>query len=71
MRKYFYLIAALTITSSCNSDDVITEELEDHYRAKTETSVAEQTIIFEYTPAPGQFINETNTGGSFHEKRKN
>ena len=63
MRKYFYLIAALTITSSCNSDDVITEELEDHYRAKTETSVAEQTIIFEYTPAPGQFINETNTGG--------
>ena len=63
MRKYFYLIAALTITSSCNSDDVITEELEDHYRAKTETSVAEQTIIFEYTPAPGQFINETKTGG--------
>ena len=63
MRKYFYLIAALTITSSCNSDDVITEELEDHYRAKTETSVAEQTIVFEYTPAPGQFINETNTGG--------
>ena len=63
MRKYFYLIAAIAITSSCNSDDVITEELEDHYRAKTETSVAEQTIIFEYTPAPGQFINETKTGG--------
>ena len=63
MRKYFYLIVAIAITSSCNSDDVITEELEDHYRAKTETSVAEQTIIFEYTPAPGQFINETKTGG--------
>ena len=63
MRKYFYLIAAIAITSSCNSDDVITEELEDHYRAKTETSVAEQTVVFEYTPAPGQFINETKTGG--------
>ena len=63
MRKYFYLIAAIVITLSCNTDDVITEELEDHYRAKTATSVAEQTIVFEYTPAPGQFINETKTGG--------
>ena len=63
MKKYIYLLAAIAITSSCNSDDVITEELKDHYRAKTETSVAEQTIVFEYTPAPGQFINETKTGG--------
>ena len=63
MKKYIYLLAAIAITSSCNSDDVITEELKDYYRAKTETSVAEQTIVFEYTPAPGQFINETKTGG--------
>ena len=65
MKKYIYFASAITLlaTSSCNTDDVITEELEDHYRAKTETSVAEQTIVFEYTPAPGQFINETKTGG--------
>ena len=63
MKKYIYLLAAILITSSCNTDDVITEELEDHYRAKTTTSVAEQTIVFEYTPAPGQFINETKTSG--------
>lgn len=63
MKKYFYLLVAILITSSCNTDDVITETLEDHYRAKTEISVAEQTIVFEYTPAPGQFINETKTGG--------
>ena len=63
MKKYFYLLAAIVITSSCNSDDVITEELKDHYRAKTEISVAEQSVVFEYTPAPGQFINETKTGG--------
>ena len=63
MKKYIYLIATIIITSSCNTDDVITEKLEDHYRAKTETSVAEQTVVFEYTPAPGQFINETKTGG--------
>ena len=63
MKKYIYLIATIIITSSCNTDDLITEKLEDHYRAKTETSVAEQTVVFEYTPAPGQFINETKTGG--------
>lgn len=63
MKKYIYLLATVIITSSCNTDDVIMEELEDHYRAKTATSVAEQTIVFEYTPAPGQFINETKTGG--------
>lgn len=57
------LLSAILITSSCNTDDVITEELADYYRAKTETSMAEQTIVFEYTPAPGQFINETKTGG--------
>lgn len=63
MKKYICIISAILITSSCNTDEVITEELEDHYRAKTSTSVAEQTKVFEYTPAPGQFINELKTGG--------
>ena len=64
MKKIIYIVTLMAfITSSCNTDDVITEELKDHYRAKTETSVAEQTVVFEYTPAPGQFINETKTGG--------
>ena len=63
MKKYFYILTVVALFSSCNTDDVITEELEEHYRAKTETSVAEQTVVFEYTPAPGQFINETKTGG--------
>lgn len=63
MKKFIYLSALIAFTSSCNTDDVITEELEDYYRAKTEASVAGQTVVFEYTPAPGQFINETKTGG--------
>ena len=64
MKKYIYFASAIALlTTACNTDDVITEELEDHYRAKTEASVAVQTKVFEYTPAPGQFINETKTGG--------
>ena len=64
MKKYIFFATVLAmIITSCNTDGEITEELEDHYRAKTETSVAEQTKVFEYTPAPGQFINETQTGG--------
>ena len=42
MKKYISLLVTIIIASSCNTDDVITEELEDHYRAKTSTSVAEQ-----------------------------
>ena len=63
MKKYLYLALAATLMVSCNTDNEITEELENYYRAKTATSIAEQTIVFEYTPAPGQFINETKTGG--------
>jgi len=63
MKKYIYLAASIALMASCNTDNEITEELEDHYRAKTEASAAGQTVVFEYTPAPGQFINETKTGG--------
>ena len=33
------------------------------YRAKSSTSSANWSKVYEYTPAPGQFINETKTGG--------
>ena len=33
------------------------------YRPKTATSNANCDIVYEYMPAPGQFINETKTGG--------
>ena len=52
------------ITSSCNKDDVIEATYEEnHYRAKSENSSAEWSKVFEYTPAPGQFIGDTKTGG--------
>ena len=51
------------ITSSCNKDGVITQPIEDHYRAKTSSSKADWSAVYDYTPAPGQFIGDTRTGG--------
>ena len=63
MKKFLYLLVFVLVASSCNKDEVITTEVEQFYRAKKSTSVAQWTTVFEYTPAPGQFINETKTGG--------
>ncbi len=58
------MFVVLVIASSCNIDDVVTITLEDRfYRAATPSSVAQWDKVYEYTPAPGQFINETKTGG--------
>ena len=59
-------IFAAVICSSCNIDDYITDGKDysaTHYRPATQSSSPYCTKVFEYTPAPGQFINETKTGG--------
>ena len=59
-------IFAAAICSSCNIDGYITDGKnydESYYRPATQSSSPYCTKVFEYTPAPGQFINETKTGG--------
>ena len=59
-------IFAVAICSSCNIDEYITDGKdysESYYRPATQSSSPYCTKVFEYTPAPGQFINETKTGG--------
>lgn len=65
MRPFrFICVLMIVIASSCNKDDVITISLgDDNYRAATDSSRAECSKVFEYTPAPGQFIGDTRTGG--------
>jgi len=54
----------LLLAVACNKNELITEQIEDeHYRPRTESSVAEAQKVWEYTPAPGQFINELKTSG--------
>ncbi len=62
-KQFLYMMAVVLVASSCNKDEVITTTVDDFYRARTESSKAEFSKVFEYTPAPGQFINETKTGG--------
>ena len=58
------MLMLVVVASSCNRDDVITITLEDRfYRAATPSSEVGCDEVYEYTPAPGQFINETKTGG--------
>lgn len=58
------MFVVVMVASSCNKDDVIVTTFEeDYYRAATESSSAEWSKVFEYTPAPGQFIGDTRTGG--------
>ena len=58
--------AATIMLAACNRDDEIKLTLADDdmfRRPATETSSERATVVFEYTPAPGQFINETRLGG--------
>ena len=64
---------AITATATAEKDgeqitltrkfEVIVYEEGAFYRAKSGTSNADWNKVFDYTPAPGQFINETKTGG--------
>ena len=64
MRKFRFVCAVcMVIAAACNKSEVITITVEDHYRAATDSSSHVWSAVKEYTPAPGQFINETKTGG--------
>lgn len=61
------IIAGLSLlVLSCNKDDVIEkpgDESLGSYREPTEWSSKYSNAVYDYTPAPGQFINEKSTGG--------
>ena len=61
----FCIVVLVAISSSCNIDEEIAKDLNQgrFYRAKTASSKADWNKVYDYTPAPGQFINELKTGG--------
>lgn len=63
---YIILVAACLLTG-CNKDDTIDLPIGGNMRPILPTSKATATIVFEYTPAPGQFINETSAAGGMKD----
>ena len=61
----FCIVVLVAISSSCNIDEEIVKNLDKgkYYRVKTAESKPDWNRVYEYTPAPGQFINELKTGG--------
>ena len=65
----YHVTATATITGDDNNMTltrnfvVAVYDEKEFYRPKNGASQAEWNKVFEYTPAPGQFINETRTGG--------
>lgn len=57
----FFLISLLSV--GCNRDEVIIDEDVDYYRPATAASTSMNTQVLQYLPAPGQFINDGDTGG--------
>ena len=54
----------VVIVSSCNIDDTITITLgDDNFRPATSASNDGWSKVYEYTPAPGQFIGDQATAG--------
>ncbi len=70
MRAFrFICVLMVVIASSCNEDGVITTTFDDdNYRATTEQSQAACNKVFEYMPAPGQFIGDSKAGFSGGEQ---
>ena len=62
LRYSFFASLIVSITAavcSCSKDDVVLPEDSGHFRPATSSSSAHCNKVWEYTPAPGQFINET------------
>ena len=66
-KKILWFAVVLVAVCACNIDEEITIDNPlnklPNYRAKTESSSADCNKVYEYTPAPGQFINDTKIGG--------
>ena len=62
--RFICMLVIAAILSSCNIDDEIAVNLDNgYYRAATPSSEVNWDRVYEFTPAPGQFINETKSGG--------
>ncbi len=70
--KHFLILIALGAISfsSCNKDEYIEDskdKTEGDYREPSAGSSRYADRVYDYTPAPGQYINDSSTGGMSSE----
>ena len=72
-RQHKILVAALILASTmlptgCDNDDIFDDDSDnpgEGFRAPTAASKPNANKVYEFTPAPGQFINQTDPGMSW------
>lgn len=65
-KKIILFVAMAFLMAACNKDDTINMDFGGNIRPILPTSKASATTVFEYIPAPGQFINETSVPGNMN-----
>lgn len=60
--KRILLFTMLVLMAACSKDDAPLTPEPDHFRPANSASSAYISQVFEYLPAPGQFVNEGSTG---------
>lgn len=60
--KRILLFTLLAFMAACSKDDAPVTPEPDHFRPATSASSAYISQVFEYLPAPGQFVNDGSTG---------
>lgn len=67
MKKSLYLFAAYLAATACSSEEEVTPLPDDYFRPLTENSSPLANKVYEYLPAPGQFVNEGYTVTTMEE----
>jgi hypothetical protein len=60
--KRILLFILLAFLAACSKDDAPVTPEPDHFRPANSSSSAYISQVFEYLPAPGQFVNDGSTG---------
>ena len=69
-RSLLTFLLLLAVLSGCNYSEIIGPDgnaLGGNYRAPFKKSLAYQTVVFDFTPAPGQFVNEGYDAATMEE----
>lgn len=67
LRPVIFIVASASLLSACNKDDIVIDNDESKLTGVQRPVTSESKVsfdkVYEWTPAPGQYINELTDGG--------